>query len=250
MLGTPKLFENTQLETIEVDLVRDQEPEPEPPPLDPEKKPPDKTKEWSPFPEASAAPATPPTPENPRAPSETKQKQQPQPTQQARVQQQPSKQPAQKEPTPQAPTSQPPPAERRTQQALATPTPTPSPEPPAQQSQPWIFDPMNIPALMNLPNGGPQADFDSEATATANLSGDERSTFKQHLKKCLKLPDGMSEGTRVTLRIFLKRDGGLAAEPVLIEGSASSDGPRLMQAAIKSVKECQPFAFLPPDRYR
>jgi hypothetical protein len=42
----------------------------------------------------------------------------------------------------------------------------------------------------------------------------------------------------------------LAGEPMLIEASASRDGPRLMQAAIRSVKECQPYAFLPPDRYR
>src|SRR3954453_22265971 len=253
LLGTPKLYDNVPLETIEVDLVRDQEPEPQPEPMkEREKKPPEKTAEWNPFPSASAAPAAQsPTPEV--NPSQTKQKQS-QPKQQARV-----PQPSQKEPTTQkAPTSQTPPverpapqtppAERATQQALAT--PTPSAEPPAQQSQPWIFDPMNIPALMNLPNGGPQPEFDSEATTASNLSSDDRSAFKEHLKKCLKLPGGMSESTKVTLRIFLKRDGGVAGEPVLIEGSASSDGPRLMQAAISSVKECQPFAFLPPDRYR
>jgi outer membrane biosynthesis protein TonB len=243
LLGTPRLFDNVPLETIEVDLVREQDLEPEPPPLEPEKKPPDKTKEWSPFPEAAAAPAKPPAAEN--ASPETKQKQ-PQPTQQARA-----RQPSPKEPTtPQTNTPpQTPPAERPTQQALAPQSPLA--EPPAQQSQPWIFDPVNIPALMNLPNG-PQADFDSEATTTANLSGDDRSAFKEHLKKCWKLPDGMSteQSTKVTLRIFLKRDGGLAGEPMLIEASASRDGPRLMQAAILSVKACQPFGFLPVDRYR
>jgi hypothetical protein len=242
LLGTPKLFDNVPLETIEVDLVRDQEPEPVPEPLkEPEKKPPDKTAEWNPFPEAAAAPTKPPVPDS--APSETKQKQ-PQPMQQARVQQPPQKQPTQQARPPQTPST-----ERPTQQALAT--PTPPAEPPAQQSQPWIFDPMNIPALMNLPDG-PQADFDSEATTMTNLTGDDRSAFKEHLKKCWKLPDGMSteQSTKVTLRIFLKRDGGLAGEPMLIEASASRDGPRLMQAAIRSVKACQPFAFLPADRYR
>ena len=104
---------------------------------------------------------------------------------------------------------------------------------------------------MNLPNG-PQAGFDAEATIAANLSGDEKSAFKSHLKKCWKLPEGISaaQSTRVTLRIFLKQDGGLAGEPILIEASAARDGPLLMQAAIRSVKDCQPFAFLPPDRYR
>jgi hypothetical protein len=247
LLGTPKLFDNVPLETIEVDLVRDQQPEPEPEPLkerEPEKKPPEKTAEWNPFPSASAAPAA-QSPVPDATPSQTKQKQT-QATEQARAPQPPPKElPTQKTPTPQ--TS---PPERPTQQALATPMPSPPAEPPAQQSQPWIFDPMNIPALMSLPSGGPQPEFDSEATAVAKLSTDDRSALKQHLRKCLKLPGGMSESTSVTLRIFLTRDGGLAADPVLIEGSASSDGPRLMQAAIQSVKQCQPFAFLPADRYR
>src|SRR4051812_15102174 len=157
---------------------------------EPEKKPPEKTAEWNPFPPASAAPAAQsPTPEV--NPPQTKQKQ-PQLKQQARLPQPSQKEPTtEKAPTSQTPpaerpTAQTPPAERSTQEALATPTPSPPPEPPAQQSQPWIFDPMNIPALMNLPNGGPQPEFDSEATATANLSTDDRSAFKQHLRKCLK----------------------------------------------------------------
>jgi hypothetical protein len=226
LLGTPKLFDNAPLQTIEVDLVRAQEVEPEPPPLEPEKKSPEKTAEWNPLPEASTAQAKPAAPRAAAAPSTPKQ---PPATQQARVTQ---------------------PTERTTQQTQAA--QTPPAEPPAQQSaQPWIFDPSNIPALMNLPNA-PKSDFDSEATAAANISADERTAFKAYLKKCWKLPDGLSaaQTTRVTLRIFLKRDGGLAAEPMLIEASASREGPLLMQAAIRSVKECQPFAFLPPDRYR
>ncbi len=39
----------------------------------------------------------------------------------------------------------------------------------SQQAQtPWIFDPVNIPALLDLPNA-PDKGFDSEATTTANL---------------------------------------------------------------------------------
>ncbi|MGB9364523.1 MAG: cell envelope biogenesis protein TolA [Xanthobacteraceae bacterium] len=220
LLGTPKLFESVPLQTIEVDLVRAQEVEPEPP-QEPEKKLPEKPAEWNPLPEASAAQAKPSVPEAASAPAKAKQP----PMQQARAPQPPADPPR--------------------------PTPQQSPDLPAQSpQQPWIFDPVNIPALMNLPNA-PQSGFDSEATAAANLSADEKTAFKAHLKKCWKLPDGMSatQTTRVTLRIFLKRDGGLAAEPMLIEASASREGPLLMQAAIRSVKECQPFA-LPADRYR
>jgi hypothetical protein len=104
---------------------------------------------------------------------------------------------------------------------------------------------------MNLPNA-PHGDFDSESTTMANLSADERTAFRAHLKKCWKLPEGLSpeQSTRVTLRIFLKPDGRLATDPTLIEASASREGPLLMQAAVRSVKECQPYSFLPADRYR
>ena len=136
------------------------------------------------------------------------------------------------------------------QQALGPQVPSPpaTPQPPAAPS---IFDPANIPALLNLPNAPDQA-FDFEATTTANLSDGEKAAFKTHLKKCWKLPDGMSpaQTTRVVLRIYLKRDGGLSAEPLLIEGPASRDGPVLLKAAIRTLKECQPYAFLPPDKYR
>ena len=226
LLGTPKLFDTVPLQTIEVDLVRAQEAEPEPP-QEPEKKPPEKSPDWNPLPEASAAQAKPAAPEAATPPSRAKQ-----PTttqQQARAPQQPADPPRQQQP-------------QQQQQP---------PDPPAQSpQQPWIFDPVNIPALMNIPNS--PSGFDSEATATADLSTDQRTAFKNHLKKCWKLPEGLSpaQTTRVTLRVFLKRDGGLAAEPMLIEASASREGPLLMQAALRSVKDCQPFGFLPPDKYR
>lgn len=213
LLGTPKLFDNIPVETIEVDLVRPQDAEP---PKEPEPKPPEKDKSWNPLPEASAARAPAPAPE-PQASSP-----------------QPKPQPS----TP-APTQQ---------QALG-PQVTPS-TPPPQPASPWIFDPVNIPKLMDMPNSPPG--FDAESTVLANLSNDEKSALKAHLRKCWQLPSGMSDAqsTRVVLRVFLRPNGALASEPMLIEASASRDGPRLMQAAIRTLKECQPFAFLPADKYR
>jgi len=216
LLGTPKLFDNPPLAAIEVDLVRPEEVEP------PKEKPPEEKEKPAPFiplpdpsaPPRAAEPAPAPAPR--AAPS-------PQP-----------KQPAQN------------------QQALGPQIPSQAATPPPQQSTtPWIFDPVNIPALLDLPNA-PDKGFDAEATTMANLSNEERAAFKDHLKKCWKLPDGMTaaQTTRVVLRIYLRRDGGLAGEPVLIEASASRDGPVLLKAAIRTLKECQPYAFLPADRYR
>ena len=136
------------------------------------------------------------------------------------------------------------------QAALGPQTPSPVPSPQSRPA-PSIFDPANIPALLDLPNA-PDKGFDFEATATANLAADEKAAFKAYLKKCWKLPGGVSpaQTTRVMLRVYLQRDGALAGEPVLIEAPASRDGPALLQAAIRTLKDCQPYTFLPAGKYR
>jgi len=44
-------------------------------------------------------------------------------------------------------------------------------------------------------------------------------------------------------------DGRLAAEPILIEASASMKGPLLMQGAIRALQACQPLRMPAGDRY-
>jgi hypothetical protein len=164
----------------------------------------------------------------------------------------PQQSPSQPEKAPQAQAKQQSAPPQANQQAAVGPQgATPSPPQPQAPTSPWIFDPVNIPALMDLPNS-PDKGFDSEATTTANLSAADKAAFKAHLKKCWTLPAGMSpaQSTRVVMRIYLRRDGRLAADPVLIEASASRDGPVLMKAAIQTLKECQPYGFLPADKYR
>jgi hypothetical protein len=75
--------------------------------------------------------------------------------------------------------------------------------------------------------------------------------FRRHLKTCSKLPGSIAptDKIRITLRTFLTPAGKLAAEPILIEASASAKGPALMQSAISALQACQPFAMLPADRY-
>ena len=203
MLGTPKLFD-APTQSIEVDLVRADEVEPERKD-EPE---PEKQAGWDPPAEKPA-----PWPDT-------------------------------------APAARPPPD--NSQQAALT------PQPPSQRSAaepqakrtPSIFDPANIPALLDLPNA-PEKGFDFESTTAANISSDDRAAFKAHLRKCWKLPGGLSpaQTTRVVLRVYLRRDGALASEPVLIEASASRDGPAVMQTALRALKDCQPFGFLPADKY-
>ena len=143
----------------------------------------------------------------------------------------------------------------QTQAQPSTPQPAAAPPPAAEspapsKREPSVFDPASIPMLLDLPNA-PDKGFDSEAIALANISNEERAAFKAHLRKCWKLPDGqIVPSTRVVLRIYLQRNGALAGEPILIEASASRDGPVVLMAAKRALKDCQPFGFLSADKYR
>jgi hypothetical protein len=221
LLGTPKLFDNPQLEVIEVDLVRPQEAEP--PKDKPEEKPPRSgrtrsPRQFDPF-----------SPQNVELPPQAA-----------------SKSPRRR---------------KRGQRSSANPLrpstpsgpPVPAPAPAAPQpSTPWIFDPANHSgAAQSADRAGTRIRLRNRPTA-ANLSADDKAAFKAHLKTCWKLPDGMTpaQTTRVVVRVFSESRRPPAADPLLIEASASRDGPALLQAAIRTLKDCQPYVFLPADRYR
>jgi hypothetical protein len=242
MLSTPKQF-GTMAPSIEVDLVRAEDvPKEEPKP--PQKAEPEKPNLWD-FP-----------PEKPliQLPdfSSTKQPEQPQSgraknKQAAAASQPPPSGGEQAATKPEAVASTPPPSES-TVAAETAGASQPQPPPGSAQNPPSVFDPASIPMLLDIPNAQDKG-FDFEATVQANLSGDERAVFKSHLRKCWKVPDGLAQATRVVLRVYLRRDGALASEPVLIEASASRDGPVVLRAAKQALKDCQPFAFLPANKY-
>jgi hypothetical protein len=237
LLGTPRLFDEAAMRPIEVELVRPEDAPPEQPvekapekqedkaekPKEPGKPEKGEPAPWNPLPDQTAA--------SPKPDSATKPDPATNPNdQQAAAQTQQPQGPGQ--------SSQPQPAQPQVSQ------PTPQP---AQQS---IFDPVNIPKLLNLPNA-PDSGFDSESMTAANISEDQKAAFKAHLRKCWKLPGTVSSPTtRVVMRVYFRRDGTLGSEPVLIEASASRDGPVVMQTAIRALKECQPYGFLPADKYR
>ena len=93
-------------------------------------------------------------------------------------------------------------------------------------------------------------EYDSLSDVAASLSREEVVTFKAHLKKCLTLPAGVDAARelKVVMRVFLRPDGGLAAEPMLVAAPAAREGPAMVQAATKAFKACQPYA-LPPEKY-
>ena len=96
------------------------------------------------------------------------------------------------------------------------------------------------------------ADIDARKTIAASLSPDEILGLKAHLRKCWRLPAGVSagSGTRVVMRVPFSSTGVLAGEPTLVEASAAQDGPAVMRAALAALTACAPYSFLPRDRYK
>ena len=93
--------------------------------------------------------------------------------------------------------------------------------------------------------------FDAPATEAADIASSLVAEFRRHLKTCSKLPASLTsaDDVKVKLRVLMTPEGKLAAEPILIEASASMKGPLLMQSAISALQACQPYAMLPADRY-
>jgi len=175
------------------------------------------------------------------------------------------------------PAAPPAPAARPQKQAAALTTPRATQPPPSQQAAPPPSQPaapayqppepdVSIkyqvllglpPDLSPLPPAPAQArnkgddNFDGPATEAADIASTLIAAFRRHLKTCSKLPASLSgaDDVKVKLRVLMTPDGRLAAEPILIEASASMKGPLLMQGAIRALQACQPYAMLPADRY-
>jgi hypothetical protein len=190
----------------------------------------------------------------------------------------PAEKPA--ETSPPAPTAeQPAPARPQKQAALAAQRPAQQPpaasppQPTAASSAPAYKPPqpdLSIkyhvllglpPDISVIPPAAPAAparasdkaddNFDAPANKSADVASSVVAEFRRHLRTCSKLPASLtpSDDVKVKLRVLMKQDGRLAAEPILIEASASMKGPLLMKGAISALEACQPYAMLPPDRY-
>ncbi|WP_246669464.1 MULTISPECIES: hypothetical protein [unclassified Bradyrhizobium] len=110
-----------------------------------------------------------------------------------------------------------------------------------------------LPAAPSAPQASAKGDdnFDAAATQDADVASSAVAAFRRHLRTCLKLPPSLaaSDDVRVKLRVMMTQQGRLAADPILIEASASMKGPLLMQGAVKALEACQPYSMLPADRY-
>jgi hypothetical protein len=105
---------------------------------------------------------------------------------------------------------------------------------------------------LRLPVALPGGEVDtSPAESRAKLARDIVAEFKVHLSKCWSAPPAPagSSRLRVLIRVAFKRDGAFLKEPMLIQAVASPAGPALVKSAMKALQDCQPYAFMPADKY-
>jgi hypothetical protein len=156
-----------------------------------------------------------------------------------------------------------PPAQK--QAAVPQPVPAPIPERRQPVAQAQAQSPPAAPAyqppepdlsikyhvLLGLPQDRPGDGFDAPAVDKADVGSSPIAEFRRHLKTCATLPKEVdpSDKVAIKLRVAMTPEGRLAAEPLLIEASASMKGPLLMRSAISALRSCQPYAMLPADKY-
>ena len=125
--------------------------------------------------------------------------------------------------------------------------------PPAESATPQsVFAATQIPALLDLVTPATSAGLAPLAEVPADITADDISALKAHLRKCWSPPADLAGDPKlkVVLRVFLARNGALAQQPVLMAASASPSGPALVQTATAALRRCAPFSFLPANRYK
>src|SRR5215831_18429088 len=148
-------------------------------------------------------------------------------------------------PAPSAPPpSAPPPSADTYAPPAAPPRPPPPPAPPRGQAA-------ELAQLLGLPT--PSADFAGGGTSEyqANLTADEIAAFATHVQGCWSAPATLAGAPKlnVVIRVSLRPDGSLAAEPALLSAPASAQGPALVQSAMRALMKCRPYGGLPRAKY-
>ncbi|HTO83216.1 MAG TPA: hypothetical protein VMQ73_13315, partial [Methylomirabilota bacterium] len=85
----------------------------------------------------------------------------------------------------------------------------------------------------------------------ADLTADDIKAFAMHVQSCWNAPAGVAKEPRlfVVLRVRLRPDGSLMADPTLVQGLASTLGPALFDSAKRAIRNCTPYAGLPAAKY-
>lgn len=101
---------------------------------------------------------------------------------------------------------------------------------------------------IDLPGDQPAT---TPADSGVNLARDIVAEFKSHLGKCWAAPPVAAGASRlrVVIRVAFTRDGSLLGDPMLIQAVASPAGPSLVKHALQALRDCQPYDFMPAEKY-
>src|SRR5215831_15892849 len=134
-------------------------------------------------------------------------------------------------PAPFAPPSAPPPSSPPPSAPAPSAQPPSAPPPSADTYAPPAAPPRPPPPP--APPRGQAADFAGGGTSEyqANLTADEIAAFATHVQGCWSAPATLAGAPKlnVVIRVSLRPDGSLAAEPALLSAPASAQGPALVQ---------------------
>jgi hypothetical protein len=163
-------------------------------------------------------------------------------------------------PKPEPSTAQPPPQVQAAPQPGPVPAPEPSSSPGYVPPEPDVTVKYNV--MLGLPEALPQFVLSADAgdkkgdggdaAAKADVGSDMVTAFRDHIRQCSKLPPSLSpsDDLMIKLRILMTRDGRLAAEPMVKEGSASLKAVDLKNSAVAALSACQPYTMLPAEKYQ
>ena len=131
--------------------------------------------------------------------------------------------------------------------------------PVAQQEQ--KFDSEKIAALLNkaepAPAARPQAPANSTAslgTTTgrgAKLTASEIDALRSRLAECWNIPAGARDADKLVVRVRfnLNPDGSLNGAPALVEATPGPYSQVAVEAAMRAIRQCQPYAMLPAEKF-
>jgi colicin import membrane protein len=85
----------------------------------------------------------------------------------------------------------------------------------------------------------------------AQLSQNEIDALRARLRECWNLPAGATDAKdlNVEVRILLKQDGSLSADPRVLNRSTNPFFQVAAESALRAVRTCAPFDFLPVAKY-
>jgi outer membrane biosynthesis protein TonB len=153
-------------------------------------------------------------------------------------------------------------------QAEAKPEKKPEPKPPEKKPEKKVkpkkeFNPDDIAAFLNKTDDKrtaplkPKTEAGTPKQGEFNLSGEDdgvaatiADAIKQHLIKCWNIPPGAREAEiNVKVRFQLNPDGSVSGLPQVLNSSSDPLFTATAQSAVSAVMDCQPYDFLPQDKY-